>query len=331
MNNALPISVIFSVLGSVIIFNALLTRKNKRKPLLIDELLLGSFHLLLAVYYPIVFTMYGINTESLFLTANILAFLTLGLLGSFVIIEKIRLKKNPKLIKQRSAQSFKENFIKNYDEKNKYKRRIIHILPGLIIVPTYLIGKLLSPIITNAQGLSVFLIAVFGTCFVIMFTIADLVRIKAPQLMPDWASKLFSKGLKKEEVEQNTFSTSSAMVLAISPWILAGMFVFMIISLITSISDAMAAVMGFRFGRHHFPHKSTKTVEGYLGGIITTFGLVLVCCALLSSINPLYIVFVALMLAGSFFLVDVLNLPIDDNKINPQVVGLVSLLIIGII
>jgi dolichol kinase len=235
------------------------------------------------------------------------------------------------LITFRSNESFKNNFLKSYDDKNRYKRRVTHIIPALVVIPIYLGSRLLSFAIPNWEGLSVFLILLIGLCFIITFSVADIVRIRWNPLLPEWASKLFSKGLRKEEVEHNTFTTTSAMVLAFSPWILASLFIFMIVALITSISDAMAAIMGFRFGKHNFPSKSTKTVEGYLGGIITTFGLVLICCALMSSINPLYIVIIGSMLAGSFFLVDVLNIPIDDNKINPQVVGITAIILIGLI
>jgi dolichol kinase len=324
---AWPSSIIFLIIGSLIILTAFKNIRSKKKSLFIDELILGGFHILMALILPFLYYRYSSISASLFLVTNAFTILCSVILVTIILIEKIRVSKHPNLIKERSYKEYKKNFLASFDEKNKYKRRITHILPAVVILPIYLIAKSMAPWLPNWEALCMCFIITIGSGFVLFFSVGDLVRVNKPSLLPDWANKLFSKGLNKEEVENNTFTTTSAMVLGFGPWLLAGFLVFTVVSLVASVSDAMAAITGFRFGRHNFPKKSKKTVEGYLGGIITTFLLVLGVLLVLTTINPLFIIFLGLVLAGAFFLVDLINLPIDDNKINPHTIGLVLLLI----
>ncbi len=329
MYGPFPVIIILFSVGFLIILHALKTKKHKKHARTFDELLLGAFHIILCFIYPLYYLRFPSLSSTLYLLTNILAVATICFLLLILAFEKFNVSKHPYLKKKRSYASFKKNFLSNYNKQNRYKRRITHIIPALVILPIYLIGKSFAPLLPDWEAWCVGLITSAGVCFVLVFSIADLVRVSKPELLPEWASKLFSKGLNKEEVLDNTFTTSSAMILGFAPWLLAGLLVFTIVSLVASVSDAMAAITGFRFGRHRFPKKGRKTVEGYIAGILTTFSLVIASFFILSTINPLLIILFGLFLAGAFFLVDVLNLPIDDNKINPQVIGFVLLILLA--
>jgi dolichol kinase len=332
MYRTLPISIIFTIIGLLIITNTLYTKHKKKKSVILDEFLLGFFH----IFYGFIYTFYFLRypqdvANTLFSLINIFVAINFIIILGIVFNEMRNIRKNPELKKIRSFNNFKKKFMADYDKKNRYKRRITHIIPALVIIPIYLIGKSLAPWLPSWEAWSVGLIIAVGTSFVLFFSAGDLLRVARPHLLPDWGKKLFSKGLNKEEVEHNTFTTTSAMILGVSPWLLAGLLIFTIVTLVTSVSDAMAAVTGFRFGKRKFPKWSKKTVEGYIGGILTTFGLASLAFFVLSSLNPLIVLIVSALVAMAFFIVDFSNLPIDDNKINPQAIGLVLLLLVGII
>lgn len=328
MYRALPVSLTFFTLGLLIILHAFRNSLHKKKSLVLDELLLGGLHLLFSFLYPIIYLKYEI-ASTLFLITNFFTGLTLCSIMIIILKELVRVKWNPGLKIKRSYDNFKKKFLANHSTSNEYKRRITHIIPAAVILPIYLIAKSAAPILPHWEAWSVCLIGTIGVSFILFFSIGDLVRVNKPYLLPDWGTKLFSSGLNKEEVTSNTFSTTSAMVLAFAPWILTGFLIFTTVSLVASVSDAMAAITGFRFGRRKFPKKSKKTVEGYIGGVLSTFGLVLLTLFTLSKINPLYILVIGSLSAIIFFLVDFINLPIDDNKINPQAIGLVLLVLIA--
>lgn len=330
MYRILPVSLTFFILGLVIILHAL-GSKNKKKSVKFDEILLGIFHVLAAFVYPVMYSNYPSMINTLYTITNVFLGLTLLTLLIMILKEKVSVKYNPSIKTQRSYDNFKQNFLKTHAKKNKYKRRLTHIIPAAVILPIYLIAKSMAPWLPNWEAWSVCLIVTIGLSFVLFFSIGDLVRVAKPHLMPDWASKLFAGGLNEEEVNNNTFTTTSAMVLAFAPWILAGFLIFTIVTLVASVSDAMAAITGFRFGKRNFPKNSKKTVEGYIAGILTTFGLVILMFFILSTINPLYILAIGALAALVFFIVDLIDLPIDDNKINPHAIGLLLVFLIAAI
>lgn len=329
MYRNLPVSLTLTVLGFIIILHALKTRHKKRNSVLLDELLLGALHIVSSFFYPLFYNRYAEVSDILFLITNTFIGITLFSITAIILREVIKVKWNPKLRIKRSYEAFRNRFLAGYSKKNQYKRRLTHVIPAAVILPIYLISKSLAPVMPHWEAWSVCLITTIGISFVLFFSIGDLFRVNKPHLLPDWGAKLFTSGLNKKEVKNNTFSTTSAMVLAFAPWILTGFLIFTVVVLVASVSDALAAITGFRFGKRNFPKKSKKTVEGYIAGILSTFGLVILMFFILSRINPLYILIIGSLSALIFFLVDLIDLPIDDNKINPQAIGVVLLVLLA--
>jgi len=329
MYSSIPVTIIFCLLGFAMLFIALRNHKSKKRAVLFDELLLAGLHILLLFYYPLMFSKFDL-APNLYFFSNLFVMSTLFIVSFLILLEAYKVHKNPKLKRVKSYSCFKKFFAVN-EKNNRFRRRLTHMLPIFVILPIYIIFKLASPWLATWDAWCSGFIVFLGLSFIVFFSVADIVRVLKIHLLPKWGWDLFGKGLNKEEVENNTFTTTSAMVLGLSPWILADFTVFFVVALVTSVSDAMAALVGYRFGKRNFPKKSKKTVEGYIAGFVMTFWMALTTFLVLSTINPLMSINIAALVAMSFFLIDFINLPIDDNKINPHVVGLVMILVLTIL
>ncbi len=86
--------------------------------------------------------------------------------------------------------------------------------------------------------------------------------------------------------------------------------------LIACFSDATAALIGKKFGKHKikapFWSKNIKSVEGFIAGSIIAYIIAII------FIGPFY----ALIAVVLFFLLDYFTLPIADNLLNPIIISL---------
>lgn len=97
-------------------------------------------------------------------------------------------------------------------------------------------------------------------------------------------------------------------------WMLTGWLAVSAV-LVSAIGDGAAAIVGMSIGRHRL--RDNRTVEGSIGGFVFGFLAFLVLSYFIGI--PLYYgVIAALMLV----LVDVVALPINDNLLNPVVLGI---------
>lgn len=91
----------------------------------------------------------------------------------------------------------------------------------------------------------------------------------------------------------------------------------MVSILIACFSDATAALIGKKFGKHKikppfWSKKNIKSIEGFLAGSILTFLIAII------FVGPIY----ALIAVILFFLLDYFTLPIADNLLNPIIISL---------
>ena len=92
--------------------------------------------------------------------------------------------------------------------------------------------------------------------------------------------------------------------------------------LIATIGDGFASLVGIKYGKHIFPKGGHKTVEGYIAGFFGSFGIASVALFAFDFKLPFVkILLIALGGAGLFLVIDLLNLRVDDNILNPIFCG----------
>jgi len=124
------------------------------------------------------------------------------------------------------------------------------------------------------------------------------------------------KTLKRNENYE--FTKNMVLVLSLVPMLFLPFGIFTAATLITSIGDGVASMMGIGFGKYHFPKKSSKTIIGYISGFLASFGVSLFSLWLFEpSLGPYNIIIISLSGAIVFLIVDLLSLKIDDNILNP--------------
>ena len=259
---------------------------------------------------------------------------------------KIVLKDKPELRENRTITKFLEKYDlmnvnkindKSYSLRTDFHRKIFHLLPGLIIIIIYNFAIEVWDGLWNANlvyGITgyeyaMFLILTIGYTGVILFAALDFVRLSfifektnIYSLLPDCLSNLLIKSLKRNENYE--FTKNVVLVLSLVPLLFLPFGIFTAAALITSIGDGVASIMGVSFGRYHFPKKSSKTIIGYISGFLASFGVSLFALWLFEPLlTPFKMIVISLSGALVFLIIDLLNLKIDDNILNPIFCGLI--------
>ncbi|MHA2038705.1 MAG: hypothetical protein ACW98X_19920 [Promethearchaeota archaeon] len=127
---------------------------------------------------------------------------------------------------------------------------------------------------------------------------------------------MLSKPMKRKE--NFDFIRPTVLVLSFAPIFFFPFCIFAASILISTIGDGAASLFGLRFGKKNFPKSSDKTIVGYIAGFLASLGIgiivVIVFAPVLSSIK---ILFIGISGGLTFLIVDLLNLRIDDNILNP--------------
>ncbi|TET02994.1 MAG: hypothetical protein E3J90_02270 [Promethearchaeota archaeon] len=255
---------------------------------------------------------------------------------------KVVLKDKPELKENRTIDNFlkKYNLVndsKSYSLRTDVRRKVFHLLPGLVIIILRIFAIDVWDGLWNADEVygitgyefGMFLILTIGYAGVILFAGIDFVRLSyifensnIYHLLPDCLSNMLIKTLKKNENYE--FTKNVVLVLSLVPLLFLPFGIFTAVALITSIGDGVASIMGVSFGRRHFPKTSSKTIIGYISGFFASFGVSLFALWLFEPyIIPLKMIVMALSGALVFLIIDLLSLKIDDNILNPIFCGLV--------
>jgi dolichol kinase len=145
-------------------------------------------------------------------------------------------------------------------------------------------------------------------------------------LLPDNVSDLLGKAIKRSELFG--FTKPAALVLAFATVFFAPFPVFCAAALIATIGDAAASICGLGLGRVHFPKGSPKTIIGYVAGTVASFGVCLVSFLIFApGLLPSKTVIISLSGALVFLVIDLLNLDLDDNMLNPIISAIVMSLL----
>jgi len=307
----LPITILFIALGfGHLYYSIRLKKKFPKEHIFINSFIIFVLWIISGILYPFFFpsnTREAINFHQSFSMSIICLFAPLLVLLVLLYQSKVVLKDKPELRENRTIEQFlkKYNLVngdqihnKSYTLRTDFRRKIFHLLPGLVIIILWIFAIDVWDGLWNADevyGLSgeeygMFLILMIGYTGVIIFAALDFVRLSyifensnIYHLLPDCLSNMLIKTLKRNENYE--FTKNAVLILSLVPLLFLPFGIFTAVALITSIGDGVASIMGVSFGRYHFPKSSGKTIIG--------------CGAFV------------------FLSIDLLSLKIDDNILNP--------------
>jgi len=345
----LPITIFFIVLGFGQLFFAIkLKKKFPKDHSFINSFIIVVLWIISGILYPFFYRRdnefvrfhQSFSMSIICLFAPLLVFLVL------LYQSKVVLKDKPELRENRTIEKFlkkynlvNENQINNksYSLRTDVRRKIFHLLPGLIIIILWIFAIDVWDGLWNADEVygitgdefGMFLILTIGYAGVILFAGIDFVRLSyifensnIYHLLPDCLSNMLIKTLKRNENYE--FTKNVVLVLSLVPLLFLPFGIFTAATLITSIGDGVASIMGVSFGRHHFPKTSSKTIIGYISGFFASFGVSIFALWLFEpNILPLKMIIMSLSGAFVFLSIDLLSLKIDDNILNPIFCGLI--------
>ena len=254
---------------------------------------------------------------------------------------KYVLKKNPQLRNDRTINNFIDRFtlmdIKNLNNrkialKTDIHRKAFHLLPAVIIIFLWLFAVYIWEDIWNADqfwGISgteygIFLILTVGYTGIIIFAALDYIRLShiynkgnIYHLLPNCISNTLGKTLKRHEIYE--FTRPVALVLSLVPTLFLPFGIFTAVALIATLGDGAASIFGLKFGRIHIPKSSNKTLIGYISGFLVSFGISVLILWIFENHYLIFSKTVIISFVGAlvFLIIDILNLKIDDNILNP--------------
>ncbi|MFX0033264.1 MAG: hypothetical protein ACFE8E_10105 [Candidatus Hodarchaeota archaeon] len=310
-------------------------RDKVKKGLVANELAIVLLFLLAGILFPYMYQYHSaslpLETLSLlWLITSIIFLIEMGCLFIILIYNTIISKKNPHLMAERNYSKYCAEFNQkwNDDLKSERGRKLLHLFTSSIIFIFWGLGTILDifgildKIYLDNYSFSYMLIVVTGFAFIFMFQIADLARLNKFYMLPNWARKWY---LSMRQEEQETFLASTPLVLSFVPFIFAPFPIFAAVALIATGADAMACIIGKKYGKHSLRKNSKKTIEGFLAGGISTFLIVIVIFNLYHAwmpIDQIKIILMALIATIMFLFVDMFAKYISDNILNPVLTGL---------
>ena len=338
----LPVTIFYIGNGFAHLYYALKLKKKFPEHNFTNSFLIFILWIAAGVVYPLFFIrdtsqvrwFEGLALQIICIYSPLLVFFILYYQYQFV------LKKKSHLRNDRTIDKFLEHFtlmdIKNLNNrknalKTDFHRKAFHLLPAVIIIFLWLFAVYIWDAMWDADqfwGISgaeygIFLVLTVGYTGIIIFAALDYIRLSHIfnkgsifHLLPTCISNILGKTLKKNEIYE--FTRPVALVLSLIPTLFLPFGVFASVALIATLGDGAASVFGLRFGKIHFPKSSDKTVVGYIAGFLASFGIsILMLWVFESTLNFSKIIIIASSGAIVFFIIDFLNLKIDDNILNP--------------
>ncbi|MCP4763139.1 MAG: hypothetical protein GY870_15290 [archaeon] len=344
------VMVYFAIFGIVNLRYAFKSKNNPEKKnhpeYFINELLVAIMFFVLVILYPFIFDIFvqGVSDPESVLSQiyfHVWDSLTVQLViwNIYLFFAQKNDKKHNRAI---VYNDWKELVVSSYKEgtKSNLQRKAMHSLAGIIIVSLYYAGVALeSSLIAggwDSVSFSMFLTVCVGVHFIWIMNIFDLLRLnegtftKMGQFARTWSEKTIHPN------EMNTFASATIMIMALIPFIILppSPALLISISLIGAIADAMASIVGKKFGKIRSKKEGTKkTAEGYIAGSLTAYLLVLLVHSIwqFGSLGLLEVNIIAIGAGLAIFIVDkYLSQIVSDNFLNPVACGLVIFILYSI-
>jgi len=319
----LPLLIVFTIFAIAIFAFCIKTRKEE-KPLerRITEISLGILFLVTAFLFPPLVPTVMILLINIVIIATSI-FFALLLLTQWLTVRKLREAGDSEALKQRDQDYFRQQFKASFDDlKHDTARKSLHLISPTVILVCVLIGK-----IAVNETVSLTLVLVLGSFFLLLFAFVDIIRLLKFEWVPPKITGMFSKAMKEHEI--GSFTATFDMVLGLVPAVFfLPLSLVAAIGMVSALADAAASIVGKRWGKHKFPKDGKKSVEGYIAGSAVAFVIgyviVLIFGFLFTPTGTTADFLVPLAYAGVaalvFFVLDVLSLPLDDNVLNPLVI-----------
>ncbi|MFX1391452.1 MAG: hypothetical protein ACFE9Z_15415 [Promethearchaeota archaeon] len=339
----IPVTIFYAINGLTHLYYALKLKKKYPEHNFINSFLIFILWIVAGILFPFFF----IRDTSQIRWFEGLAFQIICIYAPLLIFfilyyqYQVVLKKNPDLRKERTIENFKANFtlmdVKNLNNrktalKTDFHRKAFHLLPAVVIIFLWLFAVYIWDDIWKADqfwGISgpeygIFLILTVGYTGIIIFAALDYLRLSHIfssgnffHLIPTCISNTLGKTLKKNEIYE--FTRPVALVLSLVPTLFLSFGIFTASALIATLGDGAASIFGLRFGKTNFPKSSNKTIIGYISGFSTSLGISVLILWLFEhgTFNLGQIMIISFFGALTFLVIDILNLKIDDNILNP--------------
>jgi dolichol kinase len=340
---SLPVLAMFVVYGLLVTRHAVMLKRTTDPEVLeftndatfFNEILLAGLFFASGALWPFIYEPTGASEQGVDLLYVLSTALIVAVSANWYAqgtFNHFRCKRNPAEKQKRLAEEAK--MIAEYRELHEYKlgvdvkRKILHLLPGLVIVVIELGSFLLAETTTiyadagiNRKAFAMFGETTIAYIFVFMIGYADYLRVAAYQQLPHWAKRWFFSSVKRTEMK--TFVSSCALVLTLTPFLFAPIQVFVSVAFVSSLADAAANLIGRKFGKHRFPKGSPKTEAGYIAGTGSAFFVVLVFSMVFNytAMPVLSIFYIACAASVIFFIIDAFSKNLSDNILNPLLTG----------
>jgi dolichol kinase len=300
----------------------------------INEILIAILILMAGVLFPFIYQFHSPNLSQnslnyMWLVTSTIFMLEIVIWAIMLSYNGLISKKNPEIMAERDYHKYCTELNKNFvdDLKSEVGRKVLHLFTCFVIFFFWTLGLILEDLGILAQwnldnySFSYWLIITLGFGFVIMFQIGDLARLNKFYLLPKWSKRWYAS-MRQEE--QSTFIAATPLVLSFTPFLFVPFPIFGAVALIASGADALACIIGKKYGRRSLRKNSNKTIEGFIVGGISTFLIVVIILILYHPWMPisfLKIFLMALIATFLFLLIDRFARNISDNILNPILTG----------
>lgn len=349
----LPVTILFVLSGLGLLYYAIkLKQKFPNEHNLINCILTFFLWIIAGIIYPFYLSTDNQNFK-LFQILSLFFICIFTPCLIFLILfyqHHVVLRNNPDVKGRREFKNFLIKFDNQITDSSRKKinkiktdlhRKVLHLFPAGVIILLWIFAVYVWEGIWKADEVwkisgdlfGRFLILTVGYSGILIFGALDYIRLSFIfenhnlfHLIPDNVLNLLGKTMRRNE--NYNYIKPIILVLSFTTIFFLPFGVFAAASLIATLGDGAASVFGLHFGKIHFPKSSEKTIIGYIAGFSASFGIAFISFwAFESVLNSIEIIIISLSGALTFLIIDLSNLKIDDNILNPICCGYIMLFI----
>jgi CDP-diglyceride synthetase len=326
-------SEIYFLTFAILVFRYSIKSKNDPKKkdhpeYFINEMIIGFMLLFIVISFPFMFNRWApddfIRAQIYFHVWDSLTIHLIGWRVHFYLAKKNNIKYDRFIDYEKWKEQICEDYTTRDGFRSDLKRKLGHIIPPVLVIGMYYVGILMDPILQpygwSGELLAIYGAVIFGLHYLFLMLHADLYRLQKFDKLGKFARGWCESSIHPSELE--TLTSANILMLSYIPFYFAPLSISFTVVVVGALADAMASTIGKKFGKKRNP-RSPKTVEGYIGGAVSTYILIILMNLIipLENVTPLLLQAIAICSAIGFFLVDYFAKNISDNFLNSIVVG----------